>query len=167
MPETAAAKAADSDCTDFTTMDDSGVEVVIDAAAQERLRRAEPGRLGAGVRLIFRATLARDDASQPEPRVGVDTRDKGPHRVPRARGRATLPLRAERSFSGPGASASCAGYLLRGGDGSVRARLLLHEPYECLRRIEADLLEAGGASPRAAQRLASLAAPSCGPPVAC
>ena len=146
MPETAAAKAADSDFTDFTTMDDSGVEVVIDAAAQERLRRAEPGRLGAGVRLIFRATLTRD-ASQPEPRVGVDTRERG-------RVGFLAPEVARRYLSvltelqRVGRVGVCAGYLLRGGDGTVEARLLLHEPYECLRRIEADLLESGAARRR-------------------
>ena len=141
MPETAAAKAADSDRTDFTTMDDSGVEVVIDTAAQERLRRAEPGRLGAGVRLFFRARLTRDDASQPEPCVGVDTRETG-------RIGLLAPEVARRYLSvlnelqRAGRVGVCAGYLRRGGDGSVEARLLLHEPYECLRRIEADLLEA-------------------------
>ena len=147
MPETAAAKAADSDCTDFTTMDDSGVEVVIDAAAQERLRRAEPGRLGAGVRLIFRATLTRDDASQPEPRVGVDTKERG--RIGfLAPGVARRYLSVLTELQRAGRVGVCAGYLLREGDGTVEARLLLHEPYECLRRIEADLLEAGAARRR-------------------
>jgi hypothetical protein len=114
---------------------------VIDSAAQERLRRAEPGRLGVGVRLFFRATLTRDDASQPEPRVGVDTRETGRigFLAPEVARRYLSVLNELRRAGRVGV---CAGYLRRGADGSVEARLLLHEPYECLRRIEADLLEA-------------------------
>lgn len=141
MSETAAAQPADSDCTDFTTMDEPGVEVLIDEAAQERLRRGEAGRLAAGVRLIFRATLSWEDASQPAPRVAVDTSETGrigllaPEVVRRY-------LSVLNELRRAGRAGVCAGYLLRAGDGSLAARLLLHEPYECLRRIEADLLEA-------------------------
>lgn len=150
MPETAAAQLADSDCTDFTTMDDPGFAVVIDAAAQERLHRGEAGRLGAGVRLIFRATLTLDDASRSEPRLGVDTSRSGRigFLAPEVARRYLSVLNELRRARRAGV---CAGYLLRAADGSLEARLLLHEPYECLRRIEADLLEAArGREPRSA-----------------
>jgi hypothetical protein len=140
MPETAAAQPADSDCTDFSTMDDRGVEVVVDPAAQARLRCGEAGRLAVGVRLIFRAALALDGASQSEPRVGVDTRESGRigFLAPEV---ARRYLSVLNELQRAGRVCSCAGYLVRASDGSVEARLLVHEPYECLRRIEADLLE--------------------------
>lgn len=141
MPDTAAAKPADSDCTDFTTMDDAGVELSIDPAARDRLDKGQPGRLAAGVRLIFRATLSRGGGADEERLVAVDSRDEG-------RVGCLPPDVAERyrpvldQLQRSGRVGVCAGYLQRFEDGSLRARLLLHEPYECLRRIEADLLEA-------------------------
>lgn len=141
MPETAAATTADRDCTDFTTMDDAGVELVIDPAARDRLGKGGPGRLAAGVRLIFRASLSRGGGADGGRLVAVDSRDEGrvgclPHDV----GERYRPVLDQ--LQRAGRVGVCAGYLQRSDDGSLRARLLLHEPYECLRRIEADLLDA-------------------------
>jgi hypothetical protein len=138
MPETAANTGRD--CTDLTTMEDPGVEVEIESGALERLREGQAGRLTGGVRMIFRAALFAERHAGDEPRVAVETAEAGrigflPYAVVRRYGPVLKELQRA------GRVGVCAGYLQRGAGGGLGARLLLHEPYECLRRIETDVLD--------------------------
>lgn len=141
MPETAAAKAAGSDSTDFTTMDGTGVEIAIDPGALEQLSRGAAGRLPEGVRLVFRAALVADGEPCAEPAITVELAGAGRlGALPPEAARRYRPVLGE--LRRRGRAAACAGYLQRTRAGGLEARLLLHEPYECLRRIEADVLDA-------------------------
>jgi hypothetical protein len=141
MPETAAANPAGTDSTDLTTMDGTGVELEIDPGALEQLNRGAAGRLPAGVRLVFRAALVA--AGEPGAEHGITVELAGAGRF------GALPPDAARRYRTVlgelrrrGRGGACAGYLQRTREGGLEARLLLHEPYECLRRIEADVLDA-------------------------
>ena len=141
MPETAAGPPADSDSTDLTTMDPGGgVGLALLEDVQQRLRGGTARGLVPGVRLIFRAALAPQADAAGEPAVAVDGPDSAPlGSLPPADARRYRAVTAE--LRRTGRRGVCAGYLRLADGGALEARLLLDEPYECLRRIETDVLE--------------------------
>lgn len=134
MREAAASDLDDGRSTDLSRLESPGLEIVLEAEVGGVLAGAE---LPAGGRRLFRAALR----EAPDGVLVVACCSGSPlgrlpaHATARYRGVLAELARGERV-------GVCSGYLLARPSGGIEARLLLHEPEECLHRIEL-----GGASP--------------------
>jgi len=115
--------------TDLSRLESPGLEILLEPQAGGVLPGAE---LPAGGRRLFRATLR----EAPDEVLVVVSSGRPLGRLP---AQATCRYRGVLAELARGQRIGvCSGYLLACPNGGIEARLLLHEPEECLHRIELD-----------------------------
>jgi hypothetical protein len=117
--------------TDLSRLEGPGIRIVLDEGAPRTLGVLRPDALPMGGRRLFRAALrggaSRLDVVLAGIRIGtVEAADAAPY------------ARVLSELARGGREAVCSGYLLARAGGAFEARLLLHEPDECQRRVELD-----------------------------
>ena len=141
MPERDVLEPAAVRWTDLSRLEIPGMPIVLEPGAERTLGLREGRSAGATAgRRLFRVVLCADASVVQLLAVG---------------GGCVGRLQAGDAASYDGVLAAlgrarrtgvCSGYLVRQGDGRLEARLLLHEPDECLRRIELDCTAGGSRS---------------------